>query len=90
MDPECQVPPQESGPQPHPYLHEPLLYITNLSANVTDETLGMAFMTCAPFRPKITRDSASPMVSGTIRVQIPRKRCVSMFSLLLSMLKLFH
>ncbi|KAJ3784088.1 hypothetical protein GGU10DRAFT_377077 [Lentinula aff. detonsa] len=67
------VPPQESGPQPHPYLHEPLLYITNLSANITDETLGMAFMTCAPFRPRITRDSASPMVSGTIEFKFLEK-----------------
>ncbi|KAJ3736819.1 hypothetical protein DFJ43DRAFT_1129416 [Lentinula guzmanii] len=73
MDPEYQVPPQESGPQPHPYLHEPLLYITNLSANVTDETLGMTFMACAPFRPKITRDTASPMVSGTIEFKFLEK-----------------
>ncbi|KIK68690.1 hypothetical protein GYMLUDRAFT_54276 [Collybiopsis luxurians FD-317 M1] len=66
MDQEYQLPPQESGPHPHPYLHEPLLYITNVPANVSDETLGMAFMTCAPFRPKIVRDTPSPMVAGTI------------------------
>ncbi|KAF5389609.1 hypothetical protein D9757_004233 [Collybiopsis confluens] len=66
MDQEYQLPPQESGPHPHPYLHEPLLYITNVPANVSDETLGMAFMTCAPFRPKIVRDTPSPTVSGTI------------------------
>ncbi|KAJ3905511.1 hypothetical protein F5879DRAFT_736435 [Lentinula edodes] len=73
MDPEYQVPPQESGPQPHPYLHEPLLYITNLPANVTDDAIGMAFMTCAPFRPKINRDTASPMFSGTIEFKFLEK-----------------
>ncbi|KAJ3726568.1 hypothetical protein FB446DRAFT_467958 [Lentinula raphanica] len=73
MDPEYQVPPQESGPQPHPYLHEPLLYISNLPSTVTDESLGMAFMTCAPFRPKIARDNNGPMLSGTIEFKFLEK-----------------
>lgn len=71
MDPEYQadystVPPQESGPHTHPYLHEPLLYITNIPANVSDETLGIAFVPCAPFRPKLVRETSNPFVSGTI------------------------
>ncbi|KAJ3967724.1 hypothetical protein EV361DRAFT_952953 [Lentinula raphanica] len=75
MDPEyhCQVTPQESGPQPHPYLHKPLLYISNLPSTVSDESLGMAFMTCAPFRPKITRDNNGPMLSGTIEFKFLEK-----------------
>ncbi|KAF9077433.1 hypothetical protein BDP27DRAFT_1357522 [Rhodocollybia butyracea] len=60
------MPQQDSGPHPHPYLHEPLLYITNVPTNVSDETLGIAFVPCAPFRPKIVRDTTSPFVSGTI------------------------
>ncbi|KAH6917881.1 hypothetical protein BKA70DRAFT_1245621 [Coprinopsis sp. MPI-PUGE-AT-0042] len=57
---------EDHGPQPHPYLHEPLLHITNLPSYVTDEMLALAFMYCGPFRPKIQRNSASPVLSGTI------------------------
>ncbi|KAJ3818939.1 hypothetical protein F5880DRAFT_1616913 [Lentinula raphanica] len=67
MDPEYQVPPQESGTQPHPYLHEPLLYISNLPSTVSDESLGMAFMTCAPFRPKIARDNNAEKALATLQ-----------------------
>ncbi|KAJ3827038.1 hypothetical protein F5880DRAFT_1729251 [Lentinula raphanica] len=82
MDPEyhCQVTPQESGPQPHPYLHKPLLYISNLPSTVSDESLGMAFMTCAPFRPKITRDNNGPMLSGTIEFKFLEKGAHPMLS----------
>jgi polyadenylate-binding protein len=54
-------------PQPHPYLHEPLLYITNLPAHVTDENLALAFQYCAPFRPNIARDGSGQPLSGTIQ-----------------------
>lgn len=56
---------EDHGPQPHPYLHEPLLHITNLPAYVTDEMLALAFMYCGPFRPKIQR-TVAPVLSGTI------------------------
>lgn len=52
-------------PQPHPYLHEPLLYISNLPGYVTDENLAVAFVSCGPHRPKIPRDGGE-VLSGTI------------------------
>jgi polyadenylate-binding protein len=61
------------GPHPHPYLHEPMLYITNLPAFVTDEMLAVAFMYCGPFRPKIQRDVTGQMVSGTIEFKFLEK-----------------
>ncbi|KAF9477792.1 hypothetical protein BDN70DRAFT_810033 [Pholiota conissans] len=64
---------QESGPRPHPYLHEPVLYITNLPSYVSDEKLALAFVTCAPFRPKIQRDGSSPFVSGVIEFKYLEK-----------------
>lgn len=75
MDPDYQHP-QDSdfqGPQPHPYLHDPLLHITNLPSYVSDENLAVAFMTCGPFRPKIPRDSASGLLSGTIEFKFLEK-----------------
>lgn len=56
----------EQQQQPHPYLHEPLLYISNLPAFVQDESLAQAFLTCAPFRPNIARDGSAKYVSGTV------------------------
>ncbi|KAF9530219.1 hypothetical protein CPB83DRAFT_851194 [Crepidotus variabilis] len=52
--------------RPHPYLHEPLLYITNLPPYVTDENLAMAFVNCGPFRPRIDRENAAPDGSGML------------------------
>lgn len=57
---------QQQQQQPHPYLHEPLLYVSNLPAFVQDESLAQAFVTCAPFRPNITRDGSAKYVSGTV------------------------
>ncbi|PPR06739.1 hypothetical protein CVT24_013048 [Panaeolus cyanescens] len=54
------------APRPHPYLHEPLLYITNLPPYVSDENLALAFVECGPFRPKIMRDGSPNLLSGTI------------------------
>ncbi|KAG2008227.1 polyadenylate-binding protein [Coprinopsis cinerea AmutBmut pab1-1] len=64
---------EEHSPQPHPYLHEPLLYITNLPAFVTDEMLAVAFMYCGPFRPKIQRNTPSGTLSGTIEFKFLEK-----------------
>ncbi|KAG6830599.1 hypothetical protein H0H92_015880 [Tricholoma furcatifolium] len=61
------------GPHPHPYLHEPLLYISNIPSNITDENLAMAFVTCGPFRPKIPRDSSSDLLNGTIEFRFIEK-----------------
>ncbi|KAJ3507467.1 hypothetical protein NLJ89_g6289 [Agrocybe chaxingu] len=66
MDPSYNQFQDASGPRPHPYLHEPLLYITNLPPYVTDENIAMAFATCGPFRPKIQRDGSPNFLSGTI------------------------
>ncbi|KAL0959659.1 hypothetical protein HGRIS_011360 [Hohenbuehelia grisea] len=60
-------------PQPHPYLHEPLLYISNIPPYVTDENIAMAFATCGPFRPKIPRDQDTPMLSGTVEFKFLEK-----------------
>lgn len=64
----------EGGPHPHPYIHEPLLYISNLPDYVTDENLAVAFMYCGPFRPKILRDGPpGHLVSGTIEFKFIEK-----------------
>ncbi|KAG6865946.1 hypothetical protein C0991_010201 [Blastosporella zonata] len=62
-----------TGPHPHPYLHEPLLYISNIPPYVTDENLAMAFVACGPFRPKIPRDGSSQILSGTIEFRYIEK-----------------
>lgn len=65
---------QESdGPQPHPYIHDPLLYISNLPPYVTDENLAITFQSCAPFRPIIPRDGTNRPLSGTIEFKFLEK-----------------
>ncbi|KAK0470555.1 hypothetical protein IW261DRAFT_1345453 [Armillaria novae-zelandiae] len=76
MDPQYSTPSQDVdayGPQQHPYLHEPLLYISNLPSYVSDENLALAFVTCGPFRPKIARDGTSSVLSGTIEFKFLEK-----------------
>jgi hypothetical protein len=51
-------------------LHEPLLYISGLPHYVTDENLAIAFATCAPFRPRITRDNTTNPLSGIIEFRV--------------------
>lgn len=63
----------ESGPRPHPYLHEPLLYITNIPPYISDENLAVAFVSCGPFRPKIHRDGSPNLLSGTIEFKFLEK-----------------
>ncbi|KAI0281824.1 hypothetical protein BGY98DRAFT_1088374 [Russula aff. rugulosa BPL654] len=57
-------------PQPHPYLHEPILYISSLPHYVTDENLAIAFSTCAPFRPRIDRSDTTKPLSGMIEFRV--------------------
>ncbi|KAI0266520.1 hypothetical protein BC834DRAFT_132691 [Gloeopeniophorella convolvens] len=57
-------------PQPHPYLHEPILYISGLPYYVSDENLAVAFSTCAPFRPRIARDDTTKPLSGVIEFKV--------------------
>ncbi|KDR80240.1 hypothetical protein GALMADRAFT_223130 [Galerina marginata CBS 339.88] len=73
MDPTYNQQYQETGPRPHPYLHEPLLYITNLPPFVSDENLAIAFAGCAPFRPKIQRDGSPNLLSGIIEFKFLEK-----------------
>lgn len=61
---------ESTEPQPHPYLHEPLLYISSLPHYVTDENLAIAFSTCAPFRPRINRDDTTTLLSGMIEFRV--------------------
>lgn len=61
------------GHQPHPYLHEPLLYISGLPTSVKDEDLALALQACAPFRPNIPRDGSTKPLSGTIEFKYMEK-----------------
>lgn len=62
-----------SSRQPHPYLHEPLLYISGVPPHVTDQDLAAAFVSCAPFRPNIPRDPTGGLLSGTIEFKYIEK-----------------
>ncbi|KAI0066929.1 hypothetical protein BV25DRAFT_1796079 [Artomyces pyxidatus] len=75
MSSEYSPPPEQESlePQPHPYLHEPLLYISGLPHYVTDENLAVAFGSCAPFRPRIARDDTTAPVGGTIEFKFLEK-----------------
>ena len=64
-------------PQPHPYLHEPILYISSLPHNVTDENLAIAFSTCAPFRPRIDRTDTTKPLFGMIEFRVLDKGVVT-------------
>jgi len=66
---------QDEGPGPHPYLHEPVLYITNVPLHIKDEQLAAAFVNCGPFRPKINRDHLMQpgLLSGTIEFKFLQK-----------------
>lgn len=66
-------PPEPTGPQPHPYLHEPLLYISGLPHYIRDEDLALVFQPCAPFRPNIPREDTTKALSGTIEFKYIEK-----------------
>ena len=57
-------------PPPHPYLHEPVLYISNLPTTVSDADLALALEHCVPFRPHIPRDESKSLCSGTIEFRL--------------------
>lgn len=61
--------PVQYDAEPHPYLHEPLLYISNIPPYVTDDEIALIFQPCAKFRLKINRDVSQPALSGTIEFQ---------------------
>lgn len=63
--------------QPHPYLHEPLLYISGLPPHVSDQDLAAAFVSCAPFRPNVARDNSGGLLSGTIEFKYIEKGAVN-------------
>ena len=64
---------EPASTQPHPYLHDPLLYISGLPHFVRDEDLASAFHQCAPFRPNIARDGSTKPLSGTIEFKYLEK-----------------
>lgn len=74
-----EYPPQvdQYGRQPHPYLHEPVLYISGLPPHVADQDLAAAFVLCAPFRPNIPRDGTNRPLSGTIEFRYMEKGSVA-------------
>ena len=92
MGSDYSLPPEQPGPQPHPYLHEPLLYISALPHFVKDEDLAIAFQQCAPFRPKIDRDAADTYraLSGTIEFKYLQKGAHSLFGFSALFLFSFH
>ncbi|KAJ7666012.1 hypothetical protein DFH06DRAFT_265002 [Mycena polygramma] len=75
MESEYEMPqePDQYGPQPHPILHEPLLYISNIPPYVSDENIALAFVTCGPFRPTIPRDGSNNPLNGTIEFKFLEK-----------------
>ena len=50
----------------HPYLREPILYVTNLAPHVSDSDLARAFEFCVPFRPNIPRDGSGRPLNGIV------------------------
>ncbi|KAJ6557998.1 hypothetical protein B0H19DRAFT_1070580 [Mycena capillaripes] len=75
MESEYEMPqePDQYGPQPHPILHEPLLYISNIPPYVSDENIALAFVSCGPFRPTIPRDGSNNPLNGTIEFKFLEK-----------------
>lgn len=67
------IPQEGAEPQQHPYLHEPLLYMSNLPPYVSDENLAVALQTCAPFRLNIGRDGTNRPLTGTIEFRYLEK-----------------
>ena len=61
------------GTRPHPCLHDPVLFVTNLPAFVSDETLASALVGYGPFRPKILRDGMQATVAGAIEFRYLEK-----------------
>jgi hypothetical protein len=55
--------------EPHPYLHEPTLYISGLPGYVTDDEIALVFQPCAKFRLKINREDPLQELCGTIEFQ---------------------
>ena len=55
--------------EPHPYLHEPVLYISGLPPYVTDDEIALVFQPCAKFRLKISREDPHQELYGTIEFQ---------------------
>jgi len=51
---------------PHPFLTEPVLYVSNLPAHITDEIIARTLEFCVPFRPRLTRDSTTGAATGSI------------------------
>jgi hypothetical protein len=57
---------QVSEIPPHPFLEEPILYVSNLPAHITDEVIARTLEFCVPFRPRLIRDPATGTATGSI------------------------
>ncbi|CAL1699509.1 unnamed protein product [Somion occarium] len=73
MASEDEAPAETTVPQPHPYLHDPLLYISGIPPHVQDDQVAAAFTHCAPFRPNISREDTTVPLSGTIEFKYLEK-----------------
>ncbi|KAG8817202.1 hypothetical protein FRC19_011493 [Serendipita sp. 401] len=50
----------------HPFLHEPILYVSNLPSQITDEVIARTLEFCVPFRPRLVRDPVTGNATGSI------------------------
>ena len=57
------------GTEPHPYLNEPVLYISGLPSHVTDDQITSALSGCLPIRPNINRRCPDEELRGTIEFE---------------------
>lgn len=57
---------QMSEIPPHPFLEQPILYVSNLPAHITDEVIARTLEFCVPFRPRLVRDPATGSATGSI------------------------
>lgn len=64
MDPNAN--PYEEGLRPHPYIEQPLLFLSNLPPFVSDHDLAKALVEVSPFKPNLQRDGSPNPVSGEI------------------------
>ncbi|KAG8832796.1 hypothetical protein FRC17_000619 [Serendipita sp. 399] len=51
---------------PHPFLHDPILYVSNLPSHITDEVIARTLEFCVPFRPRLVRDPVTGKATGSI------------------------
>ena len=51
---------------PHPFLIEPVLYVTGVPPDISDNELAQSFDTCLPVRPRLIRDDPDALCAGRV------------------------